>query len=104
MRASIFLAALALAGQALAGDGPPYSTSIVIAKVKFCKASEPGVCREIEIVPQGHDAVSVVECLRGVSMASAEFMYEGELWRTRGGRCVEEPSAVRSWLAGKALR
>jgi hypothetical protein len=37
-------------------------------------------------------------------MASAEFMYEGELWRTRGGRCVEEPSAVRSWLAGKALR
>jgi len=82
-----------------AQEQPPTAPPVhIVAEIKFCKVEYPTECRTVEIVPgDGREAVSLMECMRGVSMAAAEFEFEGERWHTHGGRCREEPNDYLAW-------
>lgn len=66
----------------------------------FCLVAWPLTCRTIELAPaDGHAATSTMECaMGGMMISSAEFTYEGDLWRLKGIYCREEPSEVQAWL------
>jgi hypothetical protein len=104
---SLLLAAIAVvlpASLIQAQEQPPQAPPVthIVAVVKFCKVEAPTECREIEIVPDaGREPASVMECARGVSMAAAEFTFEGERWFTKGGSCKEITSDFKTWQQAK---
>ena len=102
MRSFILAALAAVLPSSLiqAQEQPPTAppATHIIAKVKFCKIEFPTECRLVEIVPaDGHEPASVMECARGIGMAAAEFVFEGERWFTRGGTCKEETNDYLTW-------
>jgi hypothetical protein len=63
---------------------------VVHAFIRFCMVLNPTMCQELEIAPADHVTVSVMECMRGVSMGNQlEFKYQGARWRIAGGSCRE---------------
>lgn len=80
---------------------PPAPREIIriVAEVKFCKVEFPAECRTVKLDAGNREPTSLMDCMRGISMAAAEFTFEGERWHTRGGWCREVPDAYKSWKA-----
>ena len=71
---------------------------IIHAFIRFCMLLNPTMCQELEIAPFDHVMVSVMECMRGVSMGNqTEFTYQGARWRIAGGSCREVPRTLVGW-------
>ena len=62
--------------------------------VTFCMVLNPTMCRQLEMVPEGHTTVSVPECIKGGAIGGMSFVLEHVEWRTRGWHCLEKPNII----------
>ena len=76
---------------------------IVSATVTWCEWHAPynvnqtKVCRSEQLFPSEYSTVTLIGCMRAVSMGAASFYYDGSWWDFKKAGCKESPNEYAAW-------